>query len=364
MKKLTALSTLFALATSAFAAEYLYIGNSTASMADPANYLLITEGSLSGLPFEANIAEEGVVTPDGVKITGRYVAATEAPTDADTIISVNAKDYLADGTTKSRYATTITTLATSDSFAAGNYYRRNNSSHQFTLGSKDAMETDFVWWSANDLKFRYGSSCVISAANDAAQSSFVISTGKTFSVTLNNNASNTIKIGTKEKFIDLIEAGENVEFYNAVPTLYVKNIKATKNIMLSADTTFFIDKSALIEADASDTLSTALITADGTFELKNSPSGNTIFTFDFSSVDIDDDIYGNTYNLISATSYTGVNIENMKLAGLDDKIIASLAWDESGKNIQVSFAAVPEPATVATIFGAVALALTMYRRRK
>lgn len=73
-----------------------------------------------------------------------------------------------------------------------------------------------------------------------------------------------------------------------------------------------------------------------------------------------------TYNLLSAGSYEGISIENdadtyFTSSNLQNAY-ADFGW--SGNTLTVTFTSVPEPATYAVIFGALAIAVAAIRRRK
>jgi len=88
--------------------------------------------------------------------------------------------------------------------------------------------------------------------------------------------------------------------------------------------------------------------------------------FDASEV-VDDDIW---FDILSAGSLTGFSDDandDFGFTGLgDDSIKAIFKWAGSGssKMLSVSFATVPEPAAIAAVLGAVALAFAVRRGRK
>ena len=88
--------------------------------------------------------------------------------------------------------------------------------------------------------------------------------------------------------------------------------------------------------------------------------------FDASGI-VDDDIW---YDILSAGSLTGFSDDandDFGFTGLgDDSIKAIFKWSDSGssKMLSVSFATVPEPAAIAAVLGAVALAFAVRRGRK
>ena len=66
----------------------------------------------------------------------------------------------------------------------------------------------------------------------------------------------------------------------------------------------------------------------------------------------------------SSTGFDFVNAENdFEIKGLNDSLKAALAWNGNALVATIT-AAVPEPATVAAILGAIALGFAAYRRRK
>lgn len=88
--------------------------------------------------------------------------------------------------------------------------------------------------------------------------------------------------------------------------------------------------------------------------------------FDASGI-VDEDIW---YDILSAGSLTGFSDDandDFGFTGLgDDSIKAIFKWSDSGssKMLSVSFATVPEPAAIAAVLGAVALAFAVRRGRK
>lgn len=88
--------------------------------------------------------------------------------------------------------------------------------------------------------------------------------------------------------------------------------------------------------------------------------------FDASDI-VDEDIW---YDILSAGSLTGFSDDandDFGFTGLgDDSIKAIFKWSDSGssKMLSVSFATVPEPAAIAAVLGAVALAFAVRRGRK
>ena len=89
--------------------------------------------------------------------------------------------------------------------------------------------------------------------------------------------------------------------------------------------------------------------------------------FDFSALEGD---YEDTFVLIQAAAFEGLTSENVDnivdVIGLEGK-----SWDfdivdiENAQQLLITISpAVPEPATVAAIFGALALGFAAYRRRK
>ena len=67
----------------------------------------------------------------------------------------------------------------------------------------------------------------------------------------------------------------------------------------------------------------------------------------------------------SSTGFDFANAENdFEIKGLSESLKASLAWKDGYQLVATITAAVPEPATVAAILGAIALGFAAYRRRK
>lgn len=102
------------------------------------------------------------------------------------------------------------------------------------------------------------------------------------------------------------------------------------------------------------------ITTDGAF---TKATEEQVF-IDFDGLDAS--AYDGTYSLITAASFIDATGNALTAADFAAKNLlngsANFVFD--GNTLKVSFAAVPEPATVAAILGAAALAFAAYRRRK
>ena len=89
-----------------------------------------------------------------------------------------------------------------------------------------------------------------------------------------------------------------------------------------------------------------------------------ILTIDFAGMNLTEDKY---FTLISATN-AGVLFDALNASGniiVDGLAVGeSYAWDVTSGSIGIHFYAIPEPSTYAAIFGALALAFAVYRRRK
>ena len=81
---------------------------------------------------------------------------------------------------------------------------------------------------------------------------------------------------------------------------------------------------------------------------------------------LDASAYDGTYSLITAASFIDATGNALTAADFAAKNLlnGSANFVIDGNTLKVSFAAVPEPATIAAILGAVALAFAAYRRRK
>ncbi len=89
-------------------------------------------------------------------------------------------------------------------------------------------------------------------------------------------------------------------------------------------------------------------------------SGENAIEIDFTGVSAAD--FANTYNLIVAGAASGIDASDFVAKNLLGK--ANFAWDSATNTLSVSFAAVPEPATVAALLGLAALGLAIARRRR
>ena len=102
------------------------------------------------------------------------------------------------------------------------------------------------------------------------------------------------------------------------------------------------------------------ITTDGAFTKATEEQ----VCIDFDGLDAS--AYDGTYSLISAASFVDATGNALTAADFAAKNLlnGSANFVIDGNTLKVSFAAVPEPATVAAILGAAALAFAAYRRRK
>lgn len=102
------------------------------------------------------------------------------------------------------------------------------------------------------------------------------------------------------------------------------------------------------------------ITTDGAF---TKATEEQVF-IDFDGLDAS--AYEGTYSLITAANFIDATGNALTAADFAAKNLlnGSANFVIDGNTLKVSFAAVPEPATIAAILGAAALAFAAYRRRK
>ena len=86
---------------------------------------------------------------------------------------------------------------------------------------------------------------------------------------------------------------------------------------------------------------------------------------DFSAITEADEYLIMSLGNTEDTGFDFANAENdFEIKGLNESLKASLAWKDGYQLVATITAAVPEPATVAAILGAIALGFAAYRRRK
>lgn len=347
--------------TSAFATQYLYNGGDANSAS---GYLEITDGTI---PFIATSAEIHLY-PDGYTgedYTGgygyaKYKQATSTPSETDTIHFLGYRDAT-DSTVK--YDPNVITVKNSLSFKDGSV--RNNGgtwNSVFQLGSADATESTFTF-KTSGLFYIGFSSTKFQIASDAAQTSFNLEIGVLETKRAGYNKNNTITLGEANRGFDSIVIGtfKGNEYFPI--TAYTKQftINGNAKIPCCAD----IDSALKIFVTGVEK-GKAAFTVYGELTLTEGKK----IELDFSNVALSDFAEGGDFILAQFNTsqtlgdYTDIFGDSLStsLNGVLGKDNYSLKWRDNILTLNV--AAVPEPATVAAILGAVAIAFAAYRRRR
>ena len=348
--------------TSAFATQYLYNGGDANSAS---GYLEITDGTVPfiAIPSDIHLYPDGYTGEDyitGGKGYVKYKQATSAPTKSDTIHFVGYRDAT-DSTVK--YDPDFITVKNSLSFKDGSV--RNNGgtwNSVFQLGSADATESNFTFKTSGLFNIGY-SSTKFQIASDAAQTSFNLEIGVLETKRFGYNKNNTITLGEAKRGFDSIVIGtyKGNEFYPI--TAYTKQftVNGNANIPCCADI-----NSALKIFVTGVEKGKAAFSVYGQLTLTEGKK----IELDFSKVALSDFEEGGDFILAQFNSsqnlgdYTDIFGDSLStsLNGVLGKDNYSLKWRDNILTLNV--AAVPEPATVAAILGAVAIAFAAYRRRR
>lgn len=347
--------------TSAFATQYLYNGGDANNAS---GYLEITDGAI---PFIATSAEIHLY-PDGYTgedYTGgrgyaKYKQATSAPSETDTIHFLGYRDAT-DSTIK--YDPDVITVKNSLSFKDGSV--RNDGgkwSSTFKLGSADATESTFTFKTSGLFQFGY-SSTKFEIASDAAQTSFNLEIGTLKTTRGGYGTDKIITFGDTNKGFDSIVIGTfNGNQYLPI-TAYTKQFTINGN----ADIPCCADIDTALKIFVTDVeKGKAAFTVYGQLTLTEGKK----IELDFSNVALSDFAEGGDFILAQFNTsqtlgdYTDIFGDSLStsLNGVLGEDNYTLTWRDNILTLNV--AAVPEPATVAAILGAVALAFTAYRRRR
>ncbi len=102
------------------------------------------------------------------------------------------------------------------------------------------------------------------------------------------------------------------------------------------------------------------------FEKATKDTGDMKIGLDFSAItEADEYLIMSIGNTQESTGFDWDNAENdFEIKGLSESLKGSLAWKDGYQLVATITTAVPEPATVAAILGAIALGFAAYRRRK
>ena len=349
------------------AATYLLI-DTTSSFTDKAESWMVLDNndtpSSYSLPIVYDPAYEGEKT---AKPTYKFIAtgtpATTLPTANDNVYLSSYMYVDADGvSTEKKETSSFVRQSTS----------WNNVVHRgfqtLTLGTGFSSDTDFVLqMSSYQLGYATGIIKKHSAVNQ-----------KYFSVEIENNAkveacdftlggaNERNEDGTinKDNFIDNFAVGGQLWLRedngkSRQVNLYAKNITAGELVISDGvNLTIFLTQAMFEQGN------TVLLVDE---KLKKGESNN--ISLDFAEVDWDL-VEAGTYDLITAGTLDGFNKDDVTLdfteknsTGLRDGLESNLLWN--GNTLQLVITGnVPEPSTVALIFGAIAVAFVAIRRKK
>ena len=272
-----------------------------------------------------------------------------------------------------------TTLTMANSHITTNHnvfcYSKENAVVNVLLGSANSDESTFKYQTAAQ-RFNGSSTSTVNIirTEDAAQERFEI-------VMLSNNKlevhRGTVNYGTIETGALSYISTYEIDVLSGNLSLYADRIIATNaatTTKTNADTgevtvtynyseikggsslTLVISENGISDVDATLTLNHALKLAEGA-----------VLNIDFSAFE---EVYEDTFVLIQASGFEGLTSENVDdivgVIGLEGK-----SWDldivdvENAQQLQITISpAVPEPSTVASILGILALGFVAYRRRK
>ncbi len=194
---------------------------------------------------------------------------------------------------------------------------------------------------------------------------------------------NTIMSNGVIKNFSMASADESLSIRKYTPAEGGENISAkiAEDAMISGGTKLTLEQGAFFEVANGKTLTVA---SDGLIQIDTDLSGSTIFNVNSSSGLVFEDGAVLTVNIvddiITSDAYTFAVIsfeDDSRIAGLnnfvkDETLFLTVngkkfngAWNYAVKGNDLSISInVPEPATYAAIFGALALAFAAYRRRK
>lgn len=230
------------------------------------------------------------------------------------------------------------------------------------MGSADATESNFTFKTSGLFNIGF-SSTKFQIASDAAQTSFHLELGMLQTKRYSYNKDSTITFGDAGRGFDSIVIGtfKGNEYFPI--TAYTKQFTVNGNadILCCAD----IDTALKIFVTGVEK-GKAAFTVYGELTLTEGKK----IELDFSNVAISDFAEGGDFILAQFNTsqtlgdYTDIFGDSLStsLNGVLGKDNYSLKWRDNILTLNV--AAVPEPATVAAILGAVAIAFAAYRRRR
>lgn len=354
MKKIisTSITALLLTAAGASADTYFFSGNGT-DFDNVSNWYKITSESS---PWTNKSMPQGKECPlytdsyTGEKLNNSYTYAnaTQMPTANDDIVF--GIYYFAE----QNKTETAKFPALKNSITVKNFLTRTHGNPKFVLGNSDesAAGSEFIFKTGEDLLSAYDNSIDFTIDANAKQSAFRMQIGGK----INSFADNTkyANFGSASRGFDSIEAG------SVVANIHYKFF--AKKLIVSGDFTY---NTSLTNEKRTSSFN-FIDLKDGEVAVsiggKLSKSENYKINLDFTNANLGE---GETYTLIGAGSVEGFDqadyTKDFNLIGLDAAAIKSLAW--SGNSLVLT-TAVPEPAAIAAVLGAIALGFAAYRRRK
>ncbi len=354
MKKIisTSITALLLTAAGASADTYFFSGNGT-DFDNVSNWYKITSESS---PWTNKSMPQGKERPlytdsyTGEKLNNSYTYAnaTQMPTANDDIVFGIYYFAEQDKTENAKFP------ALKNSITVKNFLTRTHGSPKFILGNSDesAAGSEFIFKTGEDLLSAYDNSIDFTIDANAKQSAFRMQIGgKINSFTDNTKYAN---FGSASRGFDSIEAGSVVA--NIHYNFFAKKLIVSGDFTYGSKLKNEKRTSSFNFIDLKD--GEVAVSIDG----KLSKSEDYKINLDFTNANLGE---GESYTLIGAGSVEGFDLtdytKDFNLIGIDDADIKSLAWNG---NSLVLTTAVPEPAAIAAVLGAIALGFAAYRRRK
>ena len=224
------------------------------------------------------------------------------------------------------------------------------------MGNSDesAAGSEFILKTSEDLYDVYNNASYFTIDANAKQSAFRMQIGGRINSAFDSDNKKYTYFGSADRGFDSIEAG-SVEA-NIHYNFYTKKLLVSGNFTYNSELTSEKRASSFNFIDLKD--GEVAVSIGG----KLSKSENYKINLDFTNANLSE---GETYTLISAGSVEGFDQTDytkvFNLIGIDAADFKSLAW--SGSSLVLT-PAVPEPAAIAAVLGAIALGFAAYRRRK
>lgn len=375
----------------ASATSYVFTGTAeNADLKDASSYVSVGNSSLNGIwntPYLYPSTYTGTLPEVGSGISRLSYNTTEASLTAnDTILISNYKlASVTDNEIVSATEYKPTTPIISSSLEIGTFYQRSVSSLILgTANSKDDLTLNVV----KNFSFGYAGTATITKA-EGATGNFDISVGGIFKAEVcdltigeygnkfNNIALNCVAKDYNSDIINITDAKTslNIVYSQGKGSLTVYTDKMT----IAGDIIFKYDNSRfnLVFDQENLTSEGALLTVDGRFIRYGNASKiktDQYMNLDFSGVDLSAIADGTVFDLIEVGDLSGFTTDDITkdfiITGLEAAygenldMSADIAWNGNVLQMTINNPLVPEPSTVALIFGAVAVAFVAIRRRK